>query len=301
MQHDVIYEASPYGLPINLTLLPEWLGKLDYQTEAVGKWHLGLCNHSYLPSNRGFDHHYGYWAGHMDYYDHTVFMEHCPIKASSPYGLPLDMKILPQYMKDSGYITRAVGKWHLGFHHKEFTPTFRGFESHYGYWSNKIDYFNLTADEDGRMWGYDFRRDMNIDHDAYGIYATDLFTTEALSIISSHNTSRPLFLYLAHLAVHSANPYAPLQAPQAYVDRFSYIKDERRRKFAGMLTKLDESVGAVVTALRDRKMFDNTVIVFTSDNGGPAGGYNNNVASNWPLRGVRTDGGSWSGDGGSCS
>ncbi|XP_018025361.1 arylsulfatase B isoform X2 [Hyalella azteca] len=213
LQHDVIYEASPYGLPINLTLLPEWLGKLDYQTEAVGKWHLGLCNHSYLPSNRGFDHHYGYWAGHMDYYDHTVFME--------------------------------------------------------------------------RMWGYDFRRDMNIDHDAYGIYATDLFTTEALSIISSHNTSRPLFLYLAHLAVHSANPYAPLQAPQAYVDRFSYIKDERRRKFAGMLTKLDESVGAVVTALRDRKMFDNTVIVFTSDNGGPAGGYNNNVASNWPLRGVK--------------
>ncbi|XP_018018049.1 arylsulfatase B isoform X2 [Hyalella azteca] len=213
LQHDVIYAPSPYGLPLNLTLLPEWLSRLNYRTEAVGKWHLGLCNHSYAPSNRGFDHHYGYWTGHIDYYDHSVIL--------------------------------------------------------------------------GHMWGYDFRRDMNVARDAYGIYATDLFTTEALSIISVHNTSRPLFLYLAHLAVHSGNPYSPLQAPQDYVNKFLYIKDERRRKFAAMLTKLDDSVGAVVTALRERNMLDDSIIVFTTDNGGPAGGFNDNAASNWPLRGVK--------------
>ena len=66
-----------------------------------------------------------------------------------------------------------------------------------------------------------------------GQYATDLFTDRAVRIINSHNTSRPLFLYLAHLAVHSANPYAPLQAPQEIVKEFMYIEDEKRRTFAG--------------------------------------------------------------------
>ncbi|KAF2354381.1 Sulfatase N-terminal [Trinorchestia longiramus] len=214
-------------------------------------------------------------------------MQHATIGGAHPYGLPLDIQVLPQYLRELGYMPRAVGKWHLGFHHKEYTPTYRGFQSHYGYWSGRVDYYDHTADEKTNMWGYDFRRDMNVAHDAYGIYATDLFTTEALSIITSHNTSTPLFLYLAHLAVHSGNPYSPLQAPPDYVNKFSYIADERRRKFAGMLTKLDESVGSVVKLLHERNMLDNTIIVFTTDNGGPAAGFNDNAASNWPLKGIK--------------
>lgn len=66
-----------------------------------------------------------------------------------------------------------------------------------------------------------------------GKYTTDLFTEEAVNVIRQHNKSQPLFLYLAHLAVHSGNPYAPLQAPSEVVAKFSYIKDEKRRKFAG--------------------------------------------------------------------
>ncbi|XP_071545951.1 arylsulfatase B isoform X6 [Panulirus ornatus] len=120
-----------------------------------------------------------------------------------------------------------------------------------------------------------------------GKYTTDLFTAEAVEIINEHNTSQPLFLYLAHLAVHSGNPYAPLQAPEEVVKKFSYIEDENRRKFAGMLWKLDESVGLVVEALHTRKMLHNSIILFTTDNGGPAGGFNENAASNWPLRGVK--------------
>ena len=120
----------------------------------------------------------------------------------------------------------------------------------------------------------------------YGNYATDVFTTEAVNIIHNHNAEEPLFLYLAHLAVHSANTYSPLQAPQDAIDRHSYIKDENRRKFSGMLYKLDESVGKVVEALNKKKILQDCIIVFTTDNGGPAAGFDLNHASNWPLRGV---------------
>jgi arylsulfatase A-like enzyme len=61
--------------------------------------------------------------------------------AAEPRGLPL-RKILPQYLKDLGYVTRAVGKWHLGFYKKEFTPTYRGFDSHLGYWAGVTSYYD---------------------------------------------------------------------------------------------------------------------------------------------------------------
>ena len=137
-------------------------------------------------------------------------------------------------------------------------------------------------------WGYDFRRNMSVAWGDYGNYATDIFTDEAVKIISHHDTAQPLFLYLAHLAVHSANTYSPLQAPQDAIDRHDYIEDENRRKFSGMLYKLDESVGKVVEALNKKKMLQDCIIVFTTDNGGPAAGFDLNHASNWPLRGVST-------------
>lgn len=75
----------------------------------------------------------------------------------------------------------------------------------------------------------------NIVFSVSGKYSTDLFTEEAIKVIRYHNKSQPLFLYLAHLAVHSGNPYAPLQAPADIVAKFSYIKDEKRRTFAGKM------------------------------------------------------------------
>lgn len=68
-------------------------------------------------------------------------MQGYPMLAAEPRGLPL-RKILPQYLKDLGYVTRAVGKWHLGFYRKEFTPTYRGFDSHLGYWTGSISYYD---------------------------------------------------------------------------------------------------------------------------------------------------------------
>uniref|UniRef100_A0A2P2I865 Arylsulfatase B-like n=1 Tax=Hirondellea gigas TaxID=1518452 RepID=A0A2P2I865_9CRUS len=214
-------------------------------------------------------------------------LNHGTIGGAQPYGLPLNITTLPQHLRGLGYSAHHVGKWHLGFYKKEFTPTYRGFESHLGYWSGRVDYYDHTADEADERWGYDFRRNMDVAHDAYGEYATDIFTREAVEKINSHNSSTPLFLYLAHLAVHSANLYAPLQAPEETVKKFNYIQDEDRRIFAGMLSKLDDSVGEVMQALDQKGMLDNSIIIFTTDNGGPAAGFNSNAASNWPLRGVK--------------
>ncbi|XP_037075366.1 arylsulfatase I-like [Pollicipes pollicipes] len=206
------------------------------------------------------------------------------IYGAEPYGLALDEALLPQYLERRGYRCHAVGKWHLGFYREAYTPTRRGFRSHFGYWTGHIDYYDHTAHE-GALWGLDLRRGLQLVGGAFGQYTTELFTTEAERLIGAHNASRPLFLYLAHHAVHAGNAYAPLQAPAAARARFPWITDERRRAFAGMVSELDASVGRVVSALAAAGLLNDTLLVFTTDNGGAVGGVDASAASNWPLRG----------------
>ncbi|KAK4886995.1 hypothetical protein RN001_003266 [Aquatica leii] len=213
-------------------------------------------------------------------------MQHGVLYGGEPRGLPLNETILPQYLKRLGYSTHIVGKWHLGSYKKEYTPTYRGFDSHLGFWTGHHDYFDHTAMENG-AWGLDIRRNMEVAWDLHGDYSTDIFTKEAEKIINNHNISNPLFLYFAHSAVHSANPYNPLPSPDNYVAKLSNITNYNRRRFAGVLTKMDESVGKVVQVLQKNNMLKNSIIIFSSDNGGPANGFNLNAASNWPLRGVK--------------
>ncbi|KAB7504455.1 Arylsulfatase B [Armadillidium nasatum] len=210
------------------------------------------------------------------------------IRAAAPYGLPLNYTLFPHYLKGLGYSTRIVGKWHLGNFRKEYTPTFRDFDSHYGYWTGVIDYFNYTyAYEPNGYSGYDFRRNFKIEYPKIGTYATDLLTEESVKIINEHDPSKPLFLYLAQLAPHVGNPGARLQAPEEVIQRFSYIEDKDRRVYAAMLWKLDESVGRVTKALQDNNMLDNSIIVFTTDNGGGSGEQQGSASTNWPLRGSK--------------
>ncbi|XP_065206161.1 arylsulfatase B-like isoform X2 [Planococcus citri] len=214
-------------------------------------------------------------------------MQEGVIHNGQPFGLPLNLKILPEYLKEYGYKTRAVGKWHLGFHEKVYTPTYRGFDSHFGYWGGKDDYYT-HKNGIGIYDGLDLRRNMNVTWNYTGQYSTDIFTQESVDIINSHNTSEPLFLYLAHQAVHTGNHKHPLQAPSEIVQKFKYIKNEQRRILAAMIWKLDESVGKVVQALASRNILNDTIIIFTSDNGGPVVGMEGSHASNWPLRGAKT-------------
>ncbi|XP_043244060.1 arylsulfatase B-like isoform X2 [Amphibalanus amphitrite] len=213
-------------------------------------------------------------------------MQQNVILAAQPYGLGLEETLMPERLNALGYVSHAVGKWHLGSYKKAYTPTYRGFQSHFGYWTGRKDYFDHVCVRH-TYWGYDLRRNMSIARDEFGHYSTDLFTEEAIDRIVTHNQSKPLFLYLAHLAVHSANEYEPLQAPANVIDRFDHIKDGNRRRFAGMLAKLDESVGRVTAALQETGLIQNSIIVFTTDNGGPAASFDFNAASNWPLRGLK--------------
>ncbi|CAH2000847.1 unnamed protein product [Acanthoscelides obtectus] len=219
-------------------------------------------------------------------------MQHTVLFGAEPRGLPLTEKILPQYLEDLGYVNHIVGKWHLGSYKKEYTPLYRGFKSHLGkhgtkcFWTGHQDYFDHTAVE-RPGWGLDMRRNMSVAYDLHGQYSTDLFGREAATIIEHHDTSTPLFLYLAHAAVHSGNPYNPLPAHDDKVEKFRHIGNYQRQRFAGMLSSLDDSVGTVIRALQSRDMLRDSIVIFSTDNGGPASGFNLNAASNWPLRGVK--------------
>lgn len=130
------------------------------------------------------------------------------------------------------------------------------------------------------------RRNTTLAWDTQGQYATDLFTNIAVEKIRNHNKDQPLFLYLAQLAAHAGNEELTLQAPEEEIAKFSYIKDPFRRAYAAVMSKLDESVGRIVTALKETKLLGNSVIVFVSDNGSPVVGELHNAGSNYPFRGV---------------
>ncbi|XP_060531963.1 arylsulfatase B-like isoform X2 [Cylas formicarius] len=208
---------------------------------------------------------------------------------AEPRGLNLSEKLLPEYLKDLGYVNHIIGKWHLGYWKKEYTPTFRGFDSHLGFWNSGHDYFDHTKDDDWPSWGLDMRRNMDVAYDLHGQYSTDVFTREAIKIINNHNQSKPLFLYLAQAAVHAGNFYNPLPAPDEYVAKFNHIQDSHsRRKYAAILSKLDDSVGQLLQALANNTMLENSIIIFSSDNGASvAGAYDRSAGSNWPLRGAK--------------
>ncbi|CAL1279741.1 unnamed protein product [Larinioides sclopetarius] len=220
-------------------------------------------------------------------------MQHYVIRANEATALPLEEKVLPQYLKELGYSTHLVGKWHLGYHKKEYTPIYRGFDSFFGYYNGYIDHYDYTHFTKSRtnfpehFYGIDLHNETGEVKDVRGQYAADLFTEKAKDIIQNHDPSQPLFLYLAHLAVHTGNYQMPLQAPHDLVNQFSYINNYSRRTHAGMVSALDRSVGDVFQALHNKGMLSNTVFIFSSDNGGETNETIGGYSSNYPLRGKK--------------
>ncbi|GBO08658.1 Arylsulfatase B, partial [Araneus ventricosus] len=181
--------------------------------------------------------------------------------------------------------------WHLGYQTREFTPTYRGFDSHLGYFAGYIDYYDHTIYEDTLLpnkpyyFGLDFHNGTEILKGQQGKYATHLFTETAEQIIRNHDTSKPLFLYLPHLAAHAGNLFKPEQAPPEVISKFKYIKDLNRRIHAAVISLLDDSIGTVFRALHQKDMLRNSIFLFVSDNGAEVNPKKGGYGSNYPLRG----------------
>ncbi len=222
-------------------------------------------------------------------------------------GLPPGERTLADVLVEAGYITGLFGKWHLGGTAR-FNPIRRGFDEFYGF-LHEGHYFVpppyngtttwlrrriLPGGGQGR-WSHPSGKliysthmghtepDYDADNPIYRAgqpvpepdYLTDAIAREAVDFID-RNRHAPFFLYVPFNAVHS-----PLQAKDAYMQRFGAIPDIQRRIFAAMLANLDDAVGSILAALRSHQLEENSLIFFISDNGGPT---KELTSSNLPLR-----------------
>lgn len=187
-------------------------------------------------------------------------------KSHREVGLSLNEITLAEVLKKEGYTCGMFGKWHLGYA-EEFNPTHQGFDKFGGFVSGNIDYHSHVDQEGYLDWWKG-----NIIDDEKG-YTTDLITNYGVDFIKANNskkTGKPFFLYLAQEA-----PHYPIQgrydAPVRKVGSSKYIrkvpKDSVQSIYTGMIETMDEGVGEVIKALKEEGLYENTIIVFCSDNG----------------------------------
>jgi len=172
------------------------------------------------------------------------------------FGIPLDEKLLPQVLKEAGYSTAIVGKWHLGHADQKLWPRQRGFDYQYGAMIGEIDYFTHKV-HGATDW---YRNNKKLEEPGY---VTTLLGQDAVRYIEKYDPAKPMFMYLAFTA-----PHTPYQAPQEYLDRVKSISDPNRRAYAAMINAMDDQIANVLAALQKKGMRDNTLVVFQSDNGG---------------------------------
>lgn len=243
-------------------------------------------------------------------YQQRFGYEFNPVGRDKTGGMSLHEITIAQLMKSAGYATGAIGKWHLG-RPPGYYPTDRGFDYFFGMAGGGSDYI-IDPEPGDEFIAERHGRQMDIVIPAGGLsampngerlrqllarirarqpitrngrvvrvddYLTDAFTKEAVSFID-RNRSRPFFLYLAQHV-----PHAPLQSPKEYIDRFREVQDPAKRVDAAMVAALDDSVGAVIATLKNDGLYDDTMVIFLSDNGCP--GYAYGACSNAPLSGYK--------------
>lgn len=195
-------------------------------------------------------------------------------------GLPLSEQTIPAYLKQSGYRSLAVGKWHFGAH-PVFHPLNRGFDEFFGFLGGGHRYFpedwTVKNIEEAKKKTSEYRTRLLHNHTRIDEteYLTDALSRETVSFID-RNADKPFFIYLAYNA-----PHLPLQATKKYLKRYAHIKNKKRRTYAAMISAVDDGVGLVLDKLAEKGISENTIVVFMSDNGGPE---HKNASENDPLR-----------------
>jgi arylsulfatase A-like enzyme len=187
-----------------------------------------------------------------------------------------DATTLAEILKQAGYHTAHVGKWHLGFEPPDY-PLDRGFDFFHGFLADMMDDY-YTHRRGGVNW-------MRLDRDEVDPtgHATDLFTQWAIDYLAERRDQpQPFFLYLAYNA-----PHAPIQPPPEWLARVRQREPDlppQRAALVALVEHLDDGIGKVLQALADNGQSDSTLVIFASDNGGDLGC----GANNGPLRGGKT-------------
>lgn len=195
-------------------------------------------------------------------------------------GLPEGEQTIADVLGENGYPNRAIiGKWHLGHSRKEFYPLNRGFNYFYGHLNGAIDYF--THLREGEL---DWHENWDSNYDKG--YSTDLIADKAVERIGQYSQEGPFFIYVAFNA-----PHTPFQAPEDEIgehiplSEFNAMekgRDKNRIIYKAMVTRMDKGIGKIWDALENAGQLDNTIILFSSDNGGDLA-----ASSNYPLRGTK--------------
>ena len=223
---------------------------------------------------------------------------HNPADPWGVQGIPTNLTTIATKLKTAGYATHAVGKWNAGMAYSIQTPAGRGYDSGLTYFDYDTDFWDEAKPQCSKtdtvdMWdthgpglGYNGSESCSQTTQSGCTYQDEVFVQRISKIIKNHTAGTPLFLFWAPHA-----PHDPYQAPQSYLDKFSYIDQQERQYYSAMVNLLDDNVGRVVTMLQDANLWDNTLLIASSDNGGPEGsGYGGN---NFPLKGGKAS--NWEG------
>ncbi|OHX64660.1 sulfatase-like hydrolase/transferase [Flammeovirga pacifica] len=188
-------------------------------------------------------------------------------------GVPVEEITIADRLAKLGYVNGIVGKWHLG-EADHFFPTKRGFHEFWGYRGGGHNYFH--QDPDGKK--YNRALESNYKEPQQITYLTDDKGDECVDFIKRHK-EESFFLYASFNA-----PHAPMQALEKDLALYEDIEDEKRRTYAAMIHRFDINVGRIINELKTQGVYENTVIVFLSDNGGPC---HSNASLNAPLNGQK--------------
>ena len=181
-------------------------------------------------------------------------------------GLPPTRSSLPRLLKNNGYATALVGKWHLGWR-REFSPLAHGFDYFFGFKSGFVDYYQHTAGADSPLKEDLFENDRPVQVQGY---LTDLITERAIRFIEQ-NGGRPFFIDVAYNAAHW--PYQPPESPSVARDNARHLgpfddSTSTRADYIAILERADQGIGRILEALDRAGLRQNTIVIFTNDNGG---------------------------------
>ncbi|NJB84028.1 sulfatase-like hydrolase/transferase [Wenyingzhuangia aestuarii] len=198
--------------------------------------------------------------------------DHSALKGDE-MGLPLDQKTIGNYLQEQGYKTAVYGKWHLG-NADRFHPLNRGFDEFYGFRGGARSYFAYKNPKGDHKMETNFGKYEEPDH-----YATDVFAEKAADFIE-RNKENPFFIYLSFNAVHT-----PMEATEEDLKQFPNLTG-KKQQLAAMTLALDRACGTVLNKLKELKLDENTIVVFSNDNGGPS---DKNASTNKPLSGTKSN------------